>query len=62
MALQAVALDAVYDLRHVSARFAHSTFDRDLAIAQLNKGIAAANALLPDNLKVEPLAPSTPKG
>lgn len=59
MALQAVALDALCDLRHVSARFAHSTFNRDLAVAQINKGIAAANAVLPENLRVNPL-PETP--
>jgi hypothetical protein len=57
LALQAVALAASNDLRRVSARHAHSAFefDRDLVFSQLNNGIAAANALLPDDLKVEPL-------
>lgn len=61
MALQAVALDALHDLRHVLARFAHSAFDRDLAVAQINKGIAEANALLPDSLRLEPM-PTPPSG
>ena len=61
MALQAVALDALCDLRHVSARFAHSSFNREVAVAQINGGIAAANALLPENLRVSPLCETAAK-
>ena len=58
--LRNVALDAMLDLRHVSARYAHSSFARAEAVAQLNLGIDKANAILLHDMRIEKLPTPEP--
>ena len=54
--LQQVALEAVTALRRARARHAFAKVDWARIIRQLNKDLRAANAILPDQLQITPIA------
>lgn len=51
--LRSIALDAMLDLRHISSRYAHSSFARAEAVTQLNLGIDRANSILLHDMRIE---------
>lgn len=54
--LQQVALEAVTALRRARACHAFAKVDWARIIRQLNKDLRAANAILPDHMRISPIA------